>query len=324
MSPRAKSSLVHTLAQETGFDRVGITRPGPSARAEYYRHWVADGQMGSMSYLARRADLRADSSRLMPTARSVICVALGYARAAEAQESRGEQDRAATGRIAAYARGADYHRVLRDMLATLVCKLREALPETFESRICVDTAPVMERELAAAAGLGWIGKNTLLLHERQGSYAFLGELFTTIELEPDAPATDHCGACTRCIDACPTQAFLAPYQMDARRCISYLTIENRADPPAELRAGIGDWVFGCDVCQDVCPYNSRAPQGRQAEIMASRLPARVPLATLTELRHSAWKRMTDDSATRRATARMWRRNANIALQNAAAGAACDT
>lgn len=282
---------------------------------------MASGQMGSMSYLARHAELRTDSSRLMPAARSVICVAVSYARPEDAQRSPGPEADAPTGRIAAYARGADYHRVLRDMLATLVGRLRESLPEPFESRTCVDTAPVMERELAAAAGLGWIGKNTLLLHDRQGSYAFLGEVFTTLELEPDAPATDHCGTCTRCIDACPTHAFPAPYQMDARRCISYLTIENRADPPTELRAGIGDWVFGCDVCQEVCPYNSRAPQGRQAEIMASRLPARVPLASLTELRHSAWKRMTEDSATRRATARMWRRNASIALQNAAAGAA---
>ena len=167
------------------------------------------------------------------------------------------------GRVAQYVRGPDSHRVLRAMLNELVDQLRCRLDEPFDARVFVDTGPILERELAAAAGLGWVGRNTMLLNEGLGSYLFLGEVLTTLELGVDSPVADRCGNCTRCLDACPTHALVAPYQLDASRCISYLTIEHRGQVPEELCELIGDWVCGCDVCQQVCPYNRRAPLATQ-------------------------------------------------------------
>ena len=179
----------------------------------------------------------------------------------------------------------------------------------------VDTGPVLERELAAAAGLGWIGKNTMLLDRQHGCNCFLGELITTLDLVPDAPVADHCGTCTRCLDACPTGAFPAPYQLDASRCISYLTIEHRGQIPAEYCESIGDWVFGCDICQNVCPFNRKAPPGTHPELASERVPARLGLLELLILRSGAYRRLTSDSAVRRARRNMLRRNAAIALGN---------
>lgn len=315
MTPRAKSERVKALARAGGFDRVGITRPAPSVRAAYYRHWLASGQMGTMGYLTEHADVRENPERMLPGARSVVCVAVNYRHPDAAAAGTGGE-REPCGRIAQYARGEDYHRVLHDMLRGLVRAMRAEFDKPFEARTCTDTAPVFERELAAAAGLGWVGKNTLLLHEREGSYCVLGELFTTLELTPDAPATDHCGTCTRCLDACPTAAFPAAYQMDARRCIAYLTIEHRGEIPAEQHERIGDWLFGCDICQDVCPFNARAAHATQPRIAAARLPGRLPLRPLVALTSGAHRRLTRGSATRRASRRMWQRNARIALANA--------
>jgi epoxyqueuosine reductase len=202
------------------------------------------------------------------------------------------------------------------MLQELVERLRQELDEPFEARVCVDTAPLLERELARAAGLGWIGKNTCLLHERLGSYLLLGEVLTTLELEPDNPVPDRCGNCTRCLDACPTKAFPAPFQLDASRCISYFTIEHRGEVPAEFHAGIGDWVFGCDICQQVCPFNAKAPAATHPEITEDRIPARLNLLDLLNLGSADYRRLTKDTAARRATRQVWRRNAAIALGNA--------
>ena len=165
-----------------------------------------------------------------------------------------------------YAWGDDYHEVIRSKLGALVERMRTELVEPFEARVCVDTAPILERELAAAAGIGWIGKNTLVLHHELGSYFFLGAIVTTLDLAPDEPLPDHCGTCTACLDACPTQAFPKPYEMDASRCISYLTIEHRGDISKPFQKMMGDWVFGCDVCQEVCPYNRSAPTTREPRI----------------------------------------------------------
>jgi len=360
MDPAAKSRLVKRLAEQIGFQRVGITTPAPSRNAAYYRRWLQAGQAGSMAYLARNTELRENPALLLPDARSVICVAVSYNRqdpgedepqtllCAGPQEQRRTSAGAAgsvaqpppavsgnaapwaspappgrpslgqprpAGRVARYARGRDYHVVLGRMLRELVALMRAELDEPFKARVCVDTAPLIERELAAAAGIGWIGKNTLVLHELLGSYLLLGEVLTTLELEPDAPATDHCGTCTRCLEACPTQAFPAAYQMDASRCISYFTIEHRGDIPPEFRNQIGDWVFGCDVCQEVCPFNQRAPLGVQPEIMQSRVPARIDLLELVSLRSGAYRRLTRDTALGRATRPMLVRNAEIALHS---------
>ena len=335
MTPSAKTRRVKSLAAAVGFDRVGITHAGPVQNVAHYRVWLAAGHAGTMGYLGRNVEIRAEPARLLPGARSIICVALTYHRPDTVEQpSRGRQPARPgapslaqqgvgdgspalpTGRVAQYARGRDYHLVMRGMLRELVERLRQDLNEPFEARVCVDTAPLLERELARAAGLGWIGKNTCLFHERLGSYLFLGEVLTTLELEPDSPVPDRCGTCTRCLDACPTKAFPAPYQLDASRCISYFTIEHRGEVLAEFHGGIGDWVFGCDICQQVCPFNAKAPAATHPEIIEDRIPARLDLLDLLNLGSADYRRLTENTAARRATRHMWRRNAAIALGNA--------
>lgn len=244
-----------------------------------------------------------------------MCVSLNYRRIEPPPPEDTSETAAATGRVAQYARGADYHVVLREMLHTLLERMRHEWPEEFGARVFVDTGPLIERELAASAGLGWIGKNTLLIHPRTGSYTFLGEICCTLDLAPDAPMTDHCGSCRRCLDACPTQAFIAPYQMDASRCISYLTIERKEEIPAEFRAAIGDHVYGCDICQEVCPHNAKAPLATHPQLTQPRIPGRLPLRGLLAMRAGAYRRLTRGTTARRASAAMWRRNAEIAMKN---------
>ncbi|MBL7064138.1 MAG: tRNA epoxyqueuosine(34) reductase QueG, partial [Anaerolineae bacterium] len=233
-------------ARRMGFDVVGVTRPAPSAHAAFYTGWLARGYHGEMAYLARpdAIEKRADPRRLMPETRSIVIVGMNYYTGdfPPAEESRG--------RVSRYAWGADYHAVLTERLRQLAAWIAEQVGRPVTHRVYVDTGPLLERELAQRAGLGWIGKNTCLIHPRLGSYFFLGELLLDLELEPDAsfPA-DRCGTCTACLDACPTGALVAPRTLDARRCISYLTIEHRGPIPAELGPLLGDWVFGCDVCQ---------------------------------------------------------------------------
>src|SRR5215218_863202 len=222
-------------AHSLGFDLVGICDALPSAYRDYYRQWLADGSAGTMEYLQRRFEERTDVSTYMPGARSVVCVALNYHVPLENAVSND-----ARGKIARYALGDDYHELIKSRLYELADFIRAAAPDA-QTRCGVDTAPIMEKELAARAGVGWIGKNTCLINPHIGSWVLLGEVITTLDLPLDRPETDHCGSCTRCIDACPTQAITAPYQLDARRCISYLTIEHRT--PLEAGAGqeLANW-----------------------------------------------------------------------------------
>jgi epoxyqueuosine reductase len=266
-----------------------------------------------MDYLRRHFSTRFDPSLLVDGARSVIVAALSYYQKPPPQTGSEQNVR---GRVAMYAWGDDYHRVVKDKLGAMVEQMRAGVPTRFDARVCVDTAPVVEREPAAAAGIGWIGKNTLVLNRRFGSYFVLGEIVTTLELEPDEPLRDRCGTCTACLNACPTGALTSPYEMDASRCISYSTIEHRGDIPEDLQAQMGNWVFGCDVCQEVCPYNRHAPVTREPRF-AIRSPG--PQPSLDEI--LAWT--TDDyraalrgSAMKRATLDMLKRNARIALNNA--------
>jgi epoxyqueuosine reductase len=275
-----------------------------------------------MSYLARNVDCRADPRRLLPGAVSVICVALNYRRAdgyVRPSESAARQVAAAgrtpEGRIAQYARGLDYHDVLRSMLRRLVAGVAAAVREPFAHRICVDSAPVLERELAARAGLGWIGRNCCLLCSEFGSYLLLGELVTSLELVIDEPVSQRCGTCRRCLEACPTGAFVAPGRLDATHCISYLTIEHRGHVDRGQWAGIGEWVFGCDVCQQVCPYNAAAPLGTNPDVMANRLPERVNLLSLIDMRADQIDDLVRGTAASRARAWMWKRNAGVASVN---------
>jgi len=242
------SREIKEAAASLGFQKAGIvaatalTEEG--ARLE---EWLGRHFHGQMSYMARDPGQRADPRRLMPSAKSVIAVALNYYRP---EEQSGEA------KISRYAWGDDYHDVLRDKLGRLLDWIRERSPEV-EGRICVDSSPAMDKAWAARAGLGWIGKHTNLITTEYSSWVFLGELLLSIELEYDSVIEpDRCGSCTACIDACPTEAIIAPYQLDARRCISYATIELRSDEiPEPVKSDLNGWVFGCDICQDVCPWN---------------------------------------------------------------------
>ncbi|MFQ5502279.1 MAG: tRNA epoxyqueuosine(34) reductase QueG, partial [Phycisphaerae bacterium] len=215
---RDHTQLVKQAAAELGFERCGIARAGPIPREAALLDWLARGRAGSMAYMHRHPGSRRDVREWLPWARSVIVVALNYHRPAPKKPN--DQPR---GRVAMYAWGEDYHVVLREKLDRLVERLEDVLDGPFQTRVCVDTSAIVERELAAMAGIGWIGKNTLVLHPSLGSFFFLGEIITDLSLEPDAPEPDHCGSCTRCLDACPTGAFPRAYEMDASRCISYLT-----------------------------------------------------------------------------------------------------
>ncbi len=239
-----------------GFDRVGIAPATDLPELAHFPEWLARGHAGRMDYLPdpRRRDVRV----LMPSARSVICCALVYdTPQPRSTETPPDPKR---GWLSRYAWGNDYHDIVRERLERLHAALAEKAGLGFEARAYVDTGPVLERVYAHHAGLGWLGKNTCLLDKHLGSFFFLGVLITNLDLQPDTPPPDACGACTLCLDACPTGALVAPYRLDARRCISYLTIELRDSIPQEFRVPMGRHVFGCDICQDVCPYNQRSPR----------------------------------------------------------------
>ncbi|MHC4674522.1 MAG: tRNA epoxyqueuosine(34) reductase QueG [Planctomycetota bacterium] len=248
MNSVERVELIGRLAAEAGFEAVGIAPASPILRISYFEDWLSRGYGGEMSYLGRHQDLRVDPRRLLSGARSIIVVAHNYGQCSEIEfpsivDGGGECD--CRGRVGRYAWGRDYHEVVGKKLHGLVEELGKWIDEPFESRVCVDTAPLMEREVAAAAGIGWIGKNTMLLNRSLGSYFFLGEIITTLDLAPCEPQSDRCGTCKRCLEACPTGALIGPYRMDASRCISYLTIEHRMEIPVELQPMIGDWVYGC-------------------------------------------------------------------------------
>jgi epoxyqueuosine reductase len=310
--------LIERLAREHGFERCGVASAGPVDRDAYYRDWLAKGHAGTMAYLHQYVEQRTDASTLLPGARSVLVCALNYHQpeTATLEKPTGEDCATAQGRIARYAWGDDYHRVIKRKLFAIVDALREAIDEPFEAKVCVDTAPLLEREYAMRAGVGWIGKNTLVLNEKLGSYFFLGAIVTTLDLPVDPLPSDHCGSCTRCLDACPTDAFPAPYEMDAARCISYLTIEHRGEEiPEEFHRAMGDWVFGCDVCQEVCPHNRAAPTTAEPRF-AIRAPGPRPnLSDMLAWTDEDYRETLRASAIKRAKPNMLRRNARIAEAN---------
>jgi epoxyqueuosine reductase len=264
MKPRADTVWIVDQAKSAGFDLCGVVRAEKFPELEKTPEWLARGYAGEMKYLADPR--RADPQTAMPGIRSVIVGLLNYntERPFSTDPALPLDEHKPSGWISRYAWGDDYHDVLRERLDALKGSLRERFTEPFEARAYVDTGPVQERVLAKYAGLGWLGKNTLLLNQMLGSYFFLGVILTTLDLDPtlagdELPPPDLCGSCRRCLDACPTQAFVEPYVMDARKCISYLTIELRDAIPDDLREPLGNHVFGCDICQDVCPWNRRAP-----------------------------------------------------------------
>lgn len=297
---------VKERALELGFDRVAVGAAAPPPHGAAFERWLEAGYAGDMNYLGQGRAARLDPGRLLPGWRSVVAVALNYAPRGDDPAWRG---------VARYARGRDYHRVIRPRLHALKDVLRTAGGADVRSRASVDTSAVLERSLAASAGLGWIGKNTNLIAPELGSYFFIGIVLTTAELTPDAAVPDRCGTCTACLDACPTGAFVAPYTLDARRCISYLTIEHRGEIDASLHAGIGGWLFGCDVCQEVCPWNRHAPPARDPALAAGQPPG--PPETLLAMTEEAFRERFRGSALKRARRGGLSRNARIVMANRA-------
>ena len=299
-------------ARELGFDLVGIADASPSSYRDYLRNWLDDGQAGTMRYLAKRFEERTDPATYLPGARSVICVAMNYHAPLEPVP---EHERAYHGRVARYALGIDYHEVIKTRLHALADWLREVVPDAI-TKSAVDTAPVMEKGLAARAGVGWQGKNTCPINENIGSWLLLGEIVTTLALPVDEPAVDRCGTCTRCLDACPTGAITAPYELDARRCISYLTIEHREgeiDPA--LAPKVGDWLYGCDICQDVCPWNGKAPATTDP-VLAPRFPTgMLDLRQVLSWTSDEYRSALRHSAMKRVKLPVLQRNARVALRN---------
>ena len=259
MDRAALTAAVKQEAGRLGFSLVGVTTPDPPPHLAAFAAWLDQGRHGGMAYLAteRARARRSDPRAVLPGCRSILVAGMRHAAPAESPGPH----------LAAYAAGRDYHDVLVPRLEALMSFLRPLAGPSFAYRLYSDTGPVLERDLAQRAGLGWIGKNTCLIHPRHGSYFLLAEAFLSVDLEPDVPVTvDHCGSCTRCLEACPTACILPDRTLDARRCLSYLTIENRGSIPVELRPAVGDWLFGCDICQQVCPWNRRfaRPDGEPA------------------------------------------------------------
>lgn len=310
----AVGARVRELAREAGFQRVGISGIDLGEDEGHLADWLAQGLYGSMDWMARHGLKRARPAELLPGTLRVVSVGLDYGRRddAEAWETLADGERAY---VARYALGRDYHKLMRNRLQKLAQRIAEEIGP-FGFRVFVDSAPVLERALARNAGLGWIGKHTCLIDRNGGSWFFLGEIYVDVPLPVDPPATMHCGTCTRCIDACPTGAIVAPHRLDARRCISYLTIEHEGPIDEAMRPLIGNRIFGCDDCQLVCPWNKFARRTDEPDFRARN---DLDTATLPEL--FAWSedeflRRTEGTAIRRSGHSRWLRNIAIALGNA--------
>ena len=308
-----KQPLTDHLKQEAlklGFQQVGVCPAVTPQGIDRFHQWLAAGYGGEMTYLSSRADAYQHPRHVLEGARSLVVLAMNYRSQPPAQAAPGE------GKISRYAWGpSDYHDLIHGRLKQLRQTLLDHVP-TASVRGVVDTAPLLEREFAQLAGLGWIGKNTLLLNKSIGSWFFLAVLLTDVELAFDQPGeTDHCGTCTACLDACPTDAFPQPYVLDATRCISYLTIELRESVPVPLRDGIGNWLFGCDVCQDVCPWNRHAPISDESAFQPQETSNPVALSELFALTDTSFRQRFRKSPLWRSKRRGLLRNAAIVLGN---------
>lgn len=273
------TQLVKQKARELGFDFCGISKAGfLEDEAPKLENWLKQNMHGQMHYMANHFDKRLDPTKLVPGAKSVVSLLFNY---------YPEKDLANDGsyKIAKYAYGQDYHYVIKYLLKELVKQLEAEVGE-IDGRVFVDSAPVMERSWAEKGGLGWIGKHTLLINKGNGSFFFLAELISDLELEPDGPIKDYCGTCTRCIDACPTDAIYEPYKLDASKCISYFTIELKEEIPTEVSGRFEDWIFGCDICQDVCPWNRFSTPHQTPEFQ--------PHPDLEGMSKKDWEEITDE------------------------------
>jgi len=318
---RSTKRLTQTIKKEArrlGFDLVGITTPKPPAHLDVYQTWLQAGHHAGMGWIARQRnrERRADPRLILPTCESILVLGAQYQTSPPTNLSPGE-GRKFTGKIASYAWGDDYHDVLPERLQALVAFIEGQVGRSVANRWYTDTGPILERELAQRAGLGWIGKNTNLINPQRGSYFFLAEILLDVELAPDAPFTeDRCGSCTRCIDACPTGCILPNRTIDANRCISYLTIELKEAIPSELRPKLGNWIFGCDICQQVCPWNQRFAHPPERDIFNSRDEIIAPnLVAEIQLTPEEFNRKFKGSPIKRSKRRGYLRNVAVALGN---------
>ncbi|HEY3939970.1 MAG TPA: tRNA epoxyqueuosine(34) reductase QueG [Bryobacteraceae bacterium] len=308
---------IKELAHACGFELAGVTPALPLDEFARFETWRAAGMAGDMAYLdGHRGDLRADPRHLLPSAQSILCLGKLYN---TSHPSSNLADNSDYGRISRYAWSGDYHDTLRAGLERLLARIAEMHGEPFESKLCVDTAPLLERSYARAAGLGWIGKNTCLINQQQGSWFFLGEILLSIPLAPDSPPADRCGTCNRCIDTCPTEAIVPDgnghWLLDARRCISYLTIEKRGDLPSELEQQTTNHIFGCDICQDICPWNREAPVSADPSFAPSAMARTPALADLAGLSEDGFRRLFRKSAIWRTKYEGFLRNVAVAMGN---------
>ncbi|MGQ9698619.1 MAG: tRNA epoxyqueuosine(34) reductase QueG [Armatimonadota bacterium] len=303
-SSQRLARAVKERALELGFDFVGIAPALPSPHAKFFAEWLGQGFAGDMAYLARDPARRADPRSIVPGAKSVVSLAVSYHSGDPPERQTG------FGRVARYAWSRDYHEVLVELLDKLTSLIRRETGGAACKAYC-DTGPVLERDFAMLAGIGWIGKNTCLVNPQAGSWLFLAEVITEAEMEPDPPMPDLCGTCQRCLDACPTGALVAPRCLDARRCISYLTIELKAAVPRELRPLIGDRIFGCDLCQEVCPYNRRPVPSRLPSLQPDLDLSMLCLAELLNMSEEAFRSRFRHSPIMRAKRRGLQRNAAV-------------
>jgi len=306
------SDSIKRRARELGFDLCGVAPAAAFPELAFLRQWIDRGYAGTMAYLPRTAARRSDVRRVVPSARSVIMTGTVYNTRKPYSTERADPARA---EVARYAWGPDYHEVLGQRLEALLAWMRAQHPEPFDARAYVDTGPVQERVYAQYAGLGWIGKNTCLINHEAGSWVLLAEIICSLPLEPDPPALDQCGSCTLCLEACPTEAFVGPHVLDATKCISYLTIEYRGDIPEEHRTAIGNHVFGCDICQEVCPWNGTAALAREGTWLPDHEMSTPGLLELSRKSDEELDAAIAGTPLTRAGVKGLRRNVGVALEN---------
>ncbi len=305
------TNKVKTQALNLGFDLVGITSADPPRHGNYYATWIENGMSGEMSYLERHINHKQNPDKVLPNIQSLVVVAMNY----RCPDSEPIPDGSHRGKIAQYARGDDYHRLMKDKLQELLQFIQEKADRPVQGKVYVDTGPVLEREFAVRAGLGWFGKHTNLINKNIGSWLLIGEILLDLELIKDKTTTDHCGTCTKCIEACPTDAIPEPYVVDSRRCISYLTIELKGEIPLKYRETIGNHVFGCDDCQDVCPWNRKAHISQHPEFYSRPWNEMPDLISMLRWSSKDFQTRFKNSPIKRTKRKGLLRNAAVALGN---------
>lgn len=304
IKPEIAKANIARIARELGFDDCRVSRAKEASHAEQYRQWIADGCAGDMKWLERNVERRVDPAEVVPGAYSVVSLALNY--------FPGKDDPDVDYRIARYAWNEDYHDIIEEKLRDMNSAMEEL---GGKQRFYTDTGPVLERDFATDSGLGWSGKSCVQIHRRLGTWFFLAELITTLDLPPDEPFGDHCGKCTACIDACPTDAITEPHRVDARRCISYLTIEHMGSIPLEFRRKIGDRIYGCDTCLDVCPWNRFAQVSRETRFHARQSVFQNQLRDFLTLDDDGFRKLFAKSPIKRIKRNRFLRNVCVALGN---------